>query len=132
MTRSIPRDQRDLFEKRSFGHLATLMPDGQPQTTPVWVDFDGEHVLINTTEDRQKRENIARDPRVAISITDPDNPYRYLEVRGRVVETTSDGADEHIDRLAQRYLGEARYPWRQPGEKRVIVKIAAEHTTARS
>jgi PPOX class probable F420-dependent enzyme len=121
---------KDLFEKRSFGHLATLMPDGQPQTTPVWVDYDGRCVLVNTTADRQTLENIERDPRVSISITDPENPYRYLEVRGRVRETRRQGADEHIDRLARRYLDEDRYPFRQEGEERIILRIEPEHTTS--
>jgi len=132
MTASIPNEFHDLFEKKSFGHLATLMPDGWPQATPIWVDFDGRHVLVNTAERRQKLANMERDPRVSISIIDPDNPYRYLEVRGRVLEVTKDGAEEHIDRLARRYLDEDRYPWRADGEVRVIVKIAPHHTTSRS
>lgn len=129
---TVPDPYRDLFEKRSFGHLATLMPDGRPQSTPVWVDFDGRHVLVNTAAGRQKLENVRKDPRVSISISDPDDPYRYLEVRGRVVATTREGADEHIDRLARRYLGKPRYPWRAEGEERVIVRIEPEHVTARS
>ena len=132
MATRVPDEFRDLFERKSFGHLATLMPDGSPQTTPVWVDFDGRYVLVNTAEHRQKLDNIERDPRVSISIIDPDNPYRYLEVRGRVREATKDGAEEHIDRLAHRYLGEQRYPWRKNGEERVIVKIEPQHTTSRS
>lgn len=130
MSRGIPSEFKDLFEKRSFGHLATLMPDGQPQTTPVWVDTDGECVLVNTAAERQKLENLEREPRVAISIQDPDDPYRYLEVRGRVIQTTEEGADQHIDRLAKRYLGKDRYPWRAEGERRVVVRIQPEHTTS--
>lgn len=132
MASEIPAAFTDLLEKRAFGHLATLMPDGAPQTTPVWVDREGDLVVVNTTDDRQKFENLERDPRVAISIHDPDNPYRYLEVRGRVTEKTRDGADTHIDQLAKRYLGEDRYPWAQEGETRVKIKIRPEHTTERA
>ena len=130
MAHAIPQEFEDLFRKKSFGHLATLMPDGRPQTTPVWVDFDGACVLVNTADERQKVENLERDPRVAISILDPEDPYRYLEVRGRVVAMTREGADQHIDRLAQRYLGKDRYPWRGEGERRVLLRIEPEHTTS--
>ena len=92
----IPDSHLDLFKKKAFANLATLMPDGQPQVTPVWVDFDGHHVVINTAQGRQKDKNLKRDGRVALSIMDPDNPYRYLEVRGRVTERTLNGADPHI------------------------------------
>ncbi len=85
---TIPESHLDLFKKKAFAHLATLMPKGQPQVTPVWVDYDGRHVLVNTAEGRQKDKNLQRDGRVALSILDPDNPYRYLEVRGRVAERT--------------------------------------------
>ena len=128
---TIPSEFLDLFAKRALGHLATLMPDGSPQVTPVWIDFDGGHVLFNTAEKRQKDRNLQRDGRVAISITDPDNPFRYLEVRGRVVERTHDGADAHIDKLAKKYTGQDKYAFRQPGEVRVIFKIQPEHTTSR-
>lgn len=132
MTAAIPAEFRDLFAKKSFAHLATLMPSGDPQVTPVWCDFDGECVLINTAVGRQKDRNLQRDGRVALSILDPDNPYRYLEVRGRVVERTTRGADEHIDKLAQRYLGQDKYPFRVPGEQRVIFRIRPEHITKMS
>ena len=128
---TIPSEFLDLFAKRALGHLATLMPDGSPQVTPVWIDFDGGHVLFNTAEKRQKDRNLQRDGRVAISITDPDNPFRYLEVRGRVVERTHDGADAHIDKLAKKYTGQDKYAFCQPGEVRVIFKIQPEHTTSR-
>jgi PPOX class probable F420-dependent enzyme len=125
----IPAAFVDLFKKQAFGHLGTLMPDGAPQVTPVWVDYDGQHVLINTAAERQKDRNLRRDGRVSISITDPDNAYRYLEVRGTVVERTTQGADAHIDALAKRYIGKDKYPWKQPGEVRVIFKVRPEHTT---
>jgi PPOX class probable F420-dependent enzyme len=130
MSEVIPSKYRDLFEKKAFANLATLMPDGQPQVTPVWCDFDGEHVIINSAKGRQKDRNLRREPRVALSILDPSNPYRYLEVRGRVVEVTEDGAEEHIDRMAMKYLGTDKYPFRQPGEVRVLYKIKPEHTTS--
>lgn len=126
----IPDSYLDLFTKKAFAHLATLMPDGRPQVTPVWVDYDGSHVVINTAEGRQKDRNLQRDGRVALSIMDPDNPYRYLEVRGRIVERTRNGADESIDALAKRYLGKDKYPFRQPGEVRVLYKVMPEHMTS--
>lgn len=126
----IPKSHVDLFQKKAYAHLATLMPDGSPQVTPVWVDFDGRHLMINTAEKRQKDRNLQRDGRVALSLIDPDNAYRYLEVRGRVVERTTQGADASIDALARKYLGTDSYPWRQPGEVRVIYKIEPEHTTS--
>jgi PPOX class probable F420-dependent enzyme len=121
---------RRLFEEANFGHLATLMPDGSPQVTPVWVDFDGRHILVNTAEGRQKPRNIRRDPRVAIDVISQGNAYAFAQVRGRVVEVTNEGAEQHIDRLAKKYLGRDRYPWRQPGERRVIFKIAPEHVSS--
>jgi len=132
MSEIIPENFRDLFTKRAFGNLATLMADGRPQVTPVWCDFDGNHVLVNSAKGRQKDRNMRRDARVAIAVADPDNPYRYLEVRGRVVEITEQGADAHIDRMAKKYLGVDKYPYRQPGEVRVLYKIQPEHTTSMS
>jgi len=126
----VPASHLDLFKKKAFANLATLMPGGQPQVTPVWIDYDGRYVIFNTAQGRQKDKNLQRDPRVALSILDPENPYRYLEIRGRVAERTLDGADAHIDAMAKKYLGQDRYPYRQPGEVRVIYKVAAEHTTS--
>jgi PPOX class probable F420-dependent enzyme len=128
----IPESHADLFKKKAFAHLVTLMPGGQPQVTPVWVDYDGRHILINTAEGRQKDKNLQRDRRVALSILDPDNPYRYLEIRGHVAERTLKGADEHIDAMAMKYLGKEKYPFRQPKEVRVIFKIEPEHVTSMS
>jgi PPOX class probable F420-dependent enzyme len=126
----IPDSHLDLFKKKAFANLATLMPDGQPQVTPVWVDFDGHHVVINTAEGRQKDKNLKRDGRVALSVMDPDNPYRYLEVRGRVTERTLNGADQHIDAMAKKYLGKDTYPYRKAGEVRVIYKVEPVHITS--
>lgn len=119
----IPKEYLDLFQKQTFASLVTLMPDGSPQVTPVWCDFDGYHVLINTAKGRQKHRNLCRDPRVALTMMDPDNPYRYLEVRGLVEEVTEEGAWDHINEMAKKYLDQDKYPYSQPGEVRIIVKI---------
>lgn len=121
---------RKLFEEANFGHLATLMPDGSPQVTAVWVDFDGRHILVNTAERRQKRRNVRRDPRVAIDVIRQGSEYAFATVRGRVVEITREGAEEHIDRLAKKYLGQDRYPFREPGERRIILKIEPERVAS--
>ncbi len=128
MAESIPDKYADLFKKPAFANLATIMPDGSPQVTPVWCDYDGKHVLFNTAEGRLKDRNLRRDPRVALSIMDPENPYRYLQIRGRVVDVTKKGADQHIDKMAKKYLNKDKYPFRQPGEERVIFKIEPEKT----
>jgi PPOX class probable F420-dependent enzyme len=132
MPEKIPEDYLDLFSKPAVGSLATLMPDGQPQVSPVWCDYDGQHVLVNSARGRQKDKNLQRDPRVSLCITDPENPYRYMEVRGRVVEVTEEGADDHIDKMAKKYLGEDKYPWRRSDEVRIIFKIQPEHITSMS
>lgn len=129
MPDQIPKKFKDLSSKRAFANIATLMPNGGPQVTPVWIDFDGTHILFNSARGRRKDRNVRRDPRVAISIMDPDNPYRCLEIRGRVVAITEQGADEHIDRLAKKYLGIDKYPYRQPGEIRVLYKVEPEHAS---
>ena len=126
---AIPEKYLDLFNKKAFGQLATLMPDGSPQVSPVWVDYDGRHILINSAKGRVKDKNMRRDPRVGLDLIDPENPYRHLSVRGRVVDITEQGADAHIDKLAKKYLGVDKYPYRQPSETRVIYKIQPEHTT---
>ena len=124
MAEQLPDKYADLLSnKKAFANLGTLNSDGSPQVTPVWVDYDGKHVRVNSARGRLKDKNIARDPRVSLSIQDPENPYRYLEIRGKVVEATEKGADDHINSLAKKYLGKDIYPFRQPGEKRVIYKI---------
>jgi anthraniloyl-CoA monooxygenase len=127
----IPWEYRDLFERATYAHLATLMPDGTPQVTPVWVDYDGRHLLVNSAAGRQKDLNMTARRHVAIEIPDPDNPNRYVAVRGQVVDITEVGADAHLDRLAGRYLGLDRYPttWRYPGEVRRIYRIAPNRVT---
>jgi PPOX class probable F420-dependent enzyme len=128
-SKAIPSKYLDLFQKRAFANLATLMPDGSPQVTPVWIDYAGQYILVNSARGRQKDRNMVRNPSVALSIQDPDDPYRYLQVRGRVVEITEDGADAHIDRLAKKYTGAERYQFRRPGEVRVIYKIEPTHVS---
>jgi PPOX class probable F420-dependent enzyme len=99
------------------------MSDGSPQVTPTWLDVEGDYIIVNTAEGRLKHRNVLRDPRVAVSVADSANPYDMVTVRGRVVELTTNGADEHIDKMAKKYLGMDRYPGRAPGEKRLILKI---------
>ena len=126
MPAAIPDKYKDLFTKRAFAHLATLMKDGSPQVTPVWCDCNGSQIWINSAKGRLKDKNMRRDKRVVLSIQDPDNAYRYLAVQGVVEEITENGADEHIDALAKKYLGKDRYPYRAAGEVRVIYKIRTE------
>ncbi|WP_226012343.1 PPOX class F420-dependent oxidoreductase [Halomicrobium salinisoli] len=125
---SIPEEFHDLFEKETFAHVAALPPDGTPHVTPVWVDYDDEtgHVLINTVRGRAKERFFSEDPRVGLSMTDPDDPYRFLSVRGEVAEMYEDGAEEHIDELARRYLDVDEYP-NEDENARVIVAIDPEH-----
>lgn len=130
MATSFPEKYLDLFQKKALGALTTLMADGSPQTTPVWIDFQNGQVWVNSAVGRQKDRNVRRDPRVAMAIVDPDNPYRYVEVRGRVAAITEEGADDHIDAMARKYIGKDKYPWRQPTEKRVIYKIEILKTSA--
>ena len=116
-----------LLTGKNFAFVATLIKDGSPQITPIWIDFEGDTILINTAEGRTKQKNVSRDQRVAISIVDQNNPYNMVTIRGKVTEQTSIGADEHIDKLAKRYLGVDKYPFRSPTEKRVIIKVAPEN-----
>ncbi len=126
----IPKKYMDLFKKRTFATLVTLNADGSPQATPVWCDHDGTHVVVNSAKGRRKDKNMRRDPRVALSLIDPDNPYRYLECRGKVEEITEKGASDHIDKMAKKYLNRDKYPFAQPGEVRVLYKIKTHHTTS--
>ena len=116
-----------LIEGKNFAHLACLMPDGSPHVTPVWIDREGDTILVNTAQGRVKQRNVTRDPRVAISIADQDNPYEKVLIRGVVREQTTNGADHHIDKLAKKYIHKDKYPWHAPGEKRIILKIEPQH-----
>jgi PPOX class probable F420-dependent enzyme len=126
MAEKIPEEFKDLFGKVAYANIATVMPDGTPQVTPVWFDYDGNYLRVNSAKGRVKDKNMRRNKNVALSIQDPDNAYRYLAVRGKVDDITEEGADAHIDSLAKKYLGKDKYPFRGPGEERVIYKIRPE------
>ena len=126
----LPAGLLDLLDRPSPCFVATLMPDGAPQMTQTWVDTDGRHVLINTVAGFQKVRNMERDDRVALNVADPDDVSRYFAVRGRVVSITPDGAAEHIERLAQKYLG-GPYPWfGGRDQQRLLVTIAPEKVSS--
>jgi PPOX class probable F420-dependent enzyme len=126
MAQTIPDKFTDLLNKPAFANLATIMADGSPHVTPVWFDYDGRNILINSVKGRVKDRNMRNQRTVALSIMDPANPYRYLQIRGKVTEITETGADAHIDKLAKKYLSVDKYPYRAPGEVRVIYKITPE------
>jgi PPOX class probable F420-dependent enzyme len=127
----LPEGLLTLLAQPSTCYLATLMPDGAPQLTQTWVDTDGKHILINSVDGHQKVRNIARDTRVAVTVSDPADPRRYYTVRGRVLDSTTDGAADHIEKLAQRYLGQP-YPWYGGRDQiRVLLTIEAEKVTGR-
>jgi PPOX class probable F420-dependent enzyme len=123
---TIPDNFSDLSQKKTFAQLATIMRDGSPQVTPVWWEYDGKHIVINSAKGRTKDLNMRRNPNVALSIQDPENPYRHLSLKGKVVEITENGADAHIDKLSKKYTGKDVYPNRRPGEVRVIYRILPE------
>ena len=121
---AIPDQYLDLLQqKKAFANLATLMRDGSPQVTPVWFDYTGGVVRVNTAKGRVKARNLKPGARIAMSITDPDNPYRYVQIRGRVASAQENGADAHIDSLTKKYLDKDKYPFRQPGEVRIMYEI---------
>ena len=128
-TSGIPDGYKDLVESKALAHIATIGPDGEPQNNPVWFGWDGEHLLFSQTTGRQKYKNLQRDGRIAISIVDPANDYRYLELRGTVARVDPDPDKAFIDSMAQKYLGQDKYPWNQPGDERVVIVVAVEHTT---
>ena len=117
---------RELLEAPNFCHVATLRRDGSPHVNPVWVDVEDGLVVLNSAEGRAWPGNVRRDPRVTLNVMNLENPYEYVEIRGRVVDDTHEGADEHIDRMAMKYLGEERYPFRAEGEQRVIFRVEPE------
>ncbi len=122
------RDRR-ILEAPNFASVATLMPDGSSHVSTIWIDVDGDDVVFNTSEGRVKTVNIRRDPRVSISVFDQDDPYEQVVIRGTVVDLTHDGAEEHIHRLAKKYLGVDAYPWLETGEQRVIVRVRPDHVS---
>jgi PPOX class probable F420-dependent enzyme len=130
-TTTVPESLVDILDDKGFAHLATLGPDGAPQVSPVWYDWDGTYVLVSHTKERQKFRNVKRDARVALSILDPDNPYRYLEIRGVVEEIVDDPDKTLIHKLAKKYRDLDSYPYDGPGDNRVIFKIKPNKVPAR-
>jgi PPOX class probable F420-dependent enzyme len=126
---SLPDGVKAILDKKTFAYVATVNPDGSPQATPVWVDHDEDLVVFNTAEGRIKHRNILNDPHVAVSFVDPDNPYHMVAIQGRVVDLDTEDADEHIDWLANKYLGVETYPNRRAGEVRVIVRVEPTQVT---
>ncbi len=126
---AIPEKYADLLTKPSFAHIATIGSKGEPQTSPVWIDWDGEHILFSQTKSRRKLHNLKRDPRIALSLIDPENPYRYLEVRGVVDGVEDDPNNVFINKMAKKYINQDVYPWHRPEDERVVVKVRPEHTT---
>lgn len=126
VSKEFTEEAASLFKGKNFAFVASLMKDGSPQITPVWIDYDGKFILINTAVGRTKQKNFERDSRIAISVVDQNNPYNMVSIRGKVVEQTTASADDHIDNLAKKYLGMEKYPYRSPTEKRIILKIKPE------
>ncbi len=122
----ITEQARQLFKDRNFAFLSTLMKDGSPQVSPVWVDIDGDEILVNTAEGRVKQKNVSRDPRVGISVADSSNPYTMVTIQGKVTEQVTEGANNHIDLMSKKYLGVDKYPFAMQGEKRVLLRIKPE------
>ncbi|MFE3458276.1 PPOX class F420-dependent oxidoreductase [Nocardiopsis aegyptia] len=125
----VPEDRQDILTKPSYGHVATLGPQGEPQVNPVWIDWDGEFLRFSQTKTRQKVRNLGRDRRISISAQDPENPYRYVEVRGEVDRIEDDPDNAFINAMAKKYLNEDVYPWHQPGDERVVVYVRPAHST---
>jgi len=126
----LPDSVKKLIEAKTYANVATLMKDGSPHVTQTWVDHDGDYVLINTYEGSQKHRNVVRNPKIALDVCDPTNPYFVAVIRGRVRDVTFDGAEEHVDKMAKKYLGEDKYLRRRPGMRRVLIKIEPTHVSA--
>jgi len=126
----LPDSVKKLIEAKTFANVATLMKDGSPHVTQTWVDHEGDTVIINTFEGSQKHKNAVRNPKIALDVCDPTSPFNMAVIRGRVKEITFDGAEEHIDRMAKKYLGQEKYQMRRPGVRRVLIKIEASHVVA--
>jgi PPOX class probable F420-dependent enzyme len=127
MTATIDGRSEQLLLDKNFCHVATIRADGTVHGVPVWVDVQGGLPTLNTAEGRDWERNLERDPRVTLTVQNLQNPYEYVEIRGRVARRTHEGADQHIDALARKYLGQDRYPGRQPGERRLIIQVEPEH-----
>lgn len=125
----IPQDLDDLLHATTMAHVATIGPKGEPQCTPVWFDWDGHYIRFSLTKDRQKFRNLQRDPSIALSILDPNNPYRSLEIRGNVIRFDIDPDLHFLHALTKKYLGQDTYPWHQPGDEHFIIIVHPEHLT---
>lgn len=125
----IPESLSDLLESTALANVATVGPKGEPQVSPVWFGWDGKHLLFSQTKTRQKLQNLQKDPRIALSIVDPHNPYRYLEIRGVVARVDEDPNLDFINSMSKKYLGQDKYAGQQPGEERVVVVVEPQHTT---
>ncbi len=129
MASVIPEKFNDLLESKALAHIATIGPKGEPQSSPVWFGWDGEHILFSQTKGRQKYRNLTRDPHIALSIVDPKNPFLYLEVRGTVVRIDEDPDKAFIDSMSKKYTGRDKYTNNQPGDERVVIVVQPEHIT---
>ncbi len=132
MAVAIPTEFNDLLESNALANIATVGPKGEPQNSPVWFDWDGTHIMFSQTKGRQKFHNLQREPRIAVSIVDPKDPYRYLEVRGKVVRIDEDPDKQFINKMAKKYLNQDVYPYNQPGDERVVIVIEPEKVPGRS
>jgi PPOX class probable F420-dependent enzyme len=126
------KDLQRLLQGRNLAFISTLSRDGSPHITPMWADMEGDVILINTFESSAKSKNIKKDPRIAISVVESNNPYNMVSIKGTVIDQTTEGADEHLKKLAKRYLGIGKYYYREPNRKRVILKIKPEKATGLS
>ncbi len=126
---SIPAGYVDLLDSTALAHVATIGPNGEPQVNPIWFDWDGAKIRFSQTTTRQKLKNVKDEPRISLSIVDPTNDYRYLEIRGRVVDIEPDPDFAFINKMAKKYIGQDRYPWGQPGDERVVIVIEPIHTS---
>jgi len=127
MSATIEGRSEELLQAKNFCLVSTIRSDGSVHAAPVWVDLQDGRPVLNTAEGRAWPRNLERDPRVTLTVQNMDNPYEYLSIRGRVAERTHEGADEHIDAMAKKYLGQDTYPFRQPGEQRVIIRVDPEY-----
>ena len=129
MAMELSEKAKGLLKGKNFANVATIRKDGSPQVSPIWVDFDGTHIILNSEEKRAKVKNLKRDPRVAVSVFNHQNPYEYVQISGRVAEITTKGGAEGIDKMAQKYLGQEKYPGNKPGDVRVVIRIEPEKIT---